>query len=157
MSEPLEHSDAELMRRIARQDRQAFMAIYDRYASRAYGLALQMMRRPMPAEDVLQEAFLKVWTGAGSYRPERGTFLAWLLAITRYTALDHLRAESRRPIAAGSEVSKEALAVLDACPPMAGLDLASVVTTEAPYKWTTFDGLAVLDLDALAPPPEQAG
>lgn len=29
--------------------------------------------------------------------------------------------------------------------------------TEAPYKWTTLDGLAVLDLDALAPPPEQAG
>jgi carbamoyl-phosphate synthase small subunit len=49
----------------------------------------------------------------------------------------HLRTVGvlRGVIAAGSEVSKEALAVLDACPPMAGLDLASVVTTEAPYQW----------------------
>jgi carbamoyl-phosphate synthase small subunit len=49
----------------------------------------------------------------------------------------HLRTVGvlRGVIAAGSEVSKEVLSVLDACPPMAGLDLASVVTTEAPYEW----------------------
>jgi carbamoyl-phosphate synthase small subunit len=50
----------------------------------------------------------------------------------------HLRTVGvlRGVIAAGEAVSKEALAALDACPPMAGLDLASVVTTERAYEWS---------------------
>ena len=49
----------------------------------------------------------------------------------------HLRSVGvlRGVIASGTEPTKEALAALDACPPMAGLDLASVVTTEKPYEW----------------------
>jgi carbamoyl-phosphate synthase small subunit len=49
----------------------------------------------------------------------------------------HLRTVGvlRGVIAAGQDVGKDALAALDACPPMAGLDLASVVTTEKPYEW----------------------
>ena len=50
----------------------------------------------------------------------------------------HLRTVGvlRGVIAAGEAVSKEALAALDACPPMAGLDLASVVTTDRAYEWS---------------------
>ena len=49
----------------------------------------------------------------------------------------HLRTVGvmRGVIAAGTEPTREALLALDACPPMAGLDLASVVSTEAPYTW----------------------
>jgi carbamoyl-phosphate synthase small subunit len=49
----------------------------------------------------------------------------------------HLRSAGvmRGVVAAGTEPTREALAALDACPPMEGLDLASVVTTEAPYEW----------------------
>jgi carbamoyl-phosphate synthase small subunit len=49
----------------------------------------------------------------------------------------HLRTVGvlRGVIADGAEVSKEALAALDSCPAMAGLDLASVVTTEKSYEW----------------------
>ncbi len=50
----------------------------------------------------------------------------------------HLRTVGvlRGVIGAGEEISKAALTALDACPPMAGLDLASVVTTEQPYEWS---------------------
>ncbi len=50
----------------------------------------------------------------------------------------HLRTVGvlRGVIAAGDDVGKEALAALDACPPMAGLDLASVVTTDKTYEWS---------------------
>jgi carbamoyl-phosphate synthase small subunit len=49
----------------------------------------------------------------------------------------HLRTVGvlRGVIAAGTTPSKEALLALDACPSMAGLDLASVVTTEQAYQW----------------------
>ena len=53
----------------------------------------------------------------------------------------HLRTGGvlRGVIAAGTEPTSEALAALDACPSMAGLDLASVVTTVAPYQWGPAD------------------
>ncbi len=49
----------------------------------------------------------------------------------------HLRTGGvlRGVIAAGTEPTREALAALDACPSMAGLDLASVVTTDTSYQW----------------------
>lgn len=53
-------------------------------------------------------------------------------ALTR-----HLRSGGvlRGVIAVGTEPTAEALAALDACPPMAGLDLATVVSTPEPYSW----------------------
>ncbi len=55
----------------------------------------------------------------------------------------------RGVIASGAEVTKDALAVLDACPPMSGLDLASVVTTEATYEWSAGapDGRHIVAID----------
>lgn len=53
----------------------------------------------------------------------------------------HLRTGGvlRGVIAAGEEPTKAALLALDACPSMAGLDLASVVTTEQAYAWGPSD------------------
>jgi carbamoyl-phosphate synthase small subunit len=55
----------------------------------------------------------------------------------------HLRSVGvmRGVIGAGTEPTREALAVLDACPPMAGLDLASVVSTRERYTWGNPDAL----------------
>jgi carbamoyl-phosphate synthase small subunit len=49
----------------------------------------------------------------------------------------HLRTAGvmRGVIAPGTEPTREALAVLDACPPMEGLDLASLVSTREQYSW----------------------
>jgi carbamoyl-phosphate synthase small subunit len=53
----------------------------------------------------------------------------------------HLRTAGsmRGVIALGTQPTRAALAALDACPPMEGLDLASVVTTEEPYTWGSPD------------------
>ena len=74
-----------------------------------------------------------------------GDLLSWLDAA-RVPALEgvdtrrltrHLRTigSMRGVVALGTEPTREALAALDACPPMEGLDLASVVTTPEPYTW----------------------
>jgi RNA polymerase sigma-70 factor (ECF subfamily) len=88
--------DVDLIHRVAQADPRAFLLLYDRFAARVYGLALRMIGNAMGAEDVAQEAFLKVWSRAGSYRAERGSLIAWILTITRRTALDRLRSEARR-------------------------------------------------------------
>lgn len=85
------------MERVAQGDRRAFLSLYDRYAARVHGLAVRMMRDLMTAEEVTQDAFLRLWTRARTFNPDRGEVLAWLLAITRRLALDRFRLDSRSP------------------------------------------------------------
>ncbi len=85
------------MRQVVARDRAAFMRLYDRYASRVYGLALRMLRDKMDAEEVTQDTFLRLWTRAETFRPSRGRLVSWLLTITRRLALDRFRLQSRRP------------------------------------------------------------
>ncbi len=61
----------ELLDRVATQDDKALKALYDRTSSKLYGLALRIVRERDAAEDVLQEAFVSIWRGAGSYRASR--------------------------------------------------------------------------------------
>ena len=89
--------DSELARRVAARDRAAFLALYDRYAGRVYGLCLRMLQDSAAAEEVSQETFLKLWARAGQFDPSRGALVSWLLTIARRSALDRFRREARRP------------------------------------------------------------
>ncbi len=89
--------EGELTLLVAEGDRQAFLELYDRYASRVYGLALKMLGDPMRAEDISQEAFIRLWKRAETYRPEKGAFSTWILTITRRIVIDRFRKQSRRP------------------------------------------------------------
>ena len=81
----------ELLDRVAAQDDKALKALYDRTSSKLYGLALRIVRERDAAEDVLQEAFVSIWRGAGSYRASLSPPLAWMGLIVRSRALDALR------------------------------------------------------------------
>lgn len=89
--------DAELVAGVAKDDERAFLALYDRYASRVYGMTLLILGTPQLAEEVTQDTFLRLWSRARQYMAERGPFLPWLLTIARRIALDRIRLEARRP------------------------------------------------------------
>ncbi|BCX05242.1 MAG: DNA-directed RNA polymerase sigma-70 factor [Candidatus Roseilinea sp.] len=89
-------SDAELAARIARSDRDAFEQLYDRYAAKAFGLAIRLVGDRATAEDVVQEAFWRVWRSAKSYDPNRAGVSAWVLAIVHHCAVDELRRQRSR-------------------------------------------------------------
>src|SRR3712207_6661969 len=55
-----------------------------------------MMGEKQAAEDLLQEAFLKLWRGAASYRAERGSVRTWLLSIVHNRGIDQLRSLASR-------------------------------------------------------------
>ncbi len=101
------NDDTALVRLIAAGDRQAFASLYDRYASRVYALAVRMLGESMAAEEVTQDAFLKLWSRSARFDPERGNLLPWLLTIARRTALDRIRLESRRPAIAEPDEEDE--------------------------------------------------
>ena len=72
----------------------AFNAIVERYQTRAYNLALRMLRSPSAAEDATQEAFFSAYRHIASFRG--GSLRSWILTIVANAARDALRAPSRR-------------------------------------------------------------
>ncbi len=98
VSIPVQPEDALLMRKVSEGDRKAFLALYDRHAAKVFGLGLRVIGDPMTAEEVTQDAFLRLWTRADTYNPDRGKLSSWLLTITRRLAIDQFRLEARRPL-----------------------------------------------------------
>jgi len=86
-------SDDELLQRCRRGDAEAFGAIYDRYGNILYGTALRMLRRPAQAEDVVQEAFMKLHTKPP--QPPVKNLGGWLHRVTTNAARDQLRRRQR--------------------------------------------------------------
>jgi RNA polymerase sigma-70 factor (ECF subfamily) len=89
-----------LLAATARGDHAAFEEVYRRTHAHLFGVALRMLGREQPAEDVLQEAFVSVWRNAGQYRAQvEGQEIqpmTWLIAIVRNKALDLLRSAAWR-------------------------------------------------------------
>ncbi|MDB5849011.1 MAG: polymerase subunit sigma-24 [Rhodoferax sp.] len=80
-----------LLDRIAARDQAALKALYDRCASKLYGLALRVVSQRDAAEDVLQEAFISIWRGAPDYRATLSPPMAWMGMVVRSRGLDFLR------------------------------------------------------------------
>ena len=87
---------AELIRRMAEGDRDAFARFYDRHARQVYPLILRIVRDAADAADVLQEVFWEAWRSAAAYDPGRGTPEAWIFMRARTRAIDRVRAVRRR-------------------------------------------------------------
>jgi RNA polymerase sigma-70 factor, ECF subfamily len=89
-------ADEDLISLTAGRDTQALAALYDRHGRVAYSLAYRMMGERQAAEDLVQEAFLKVWRAAGSYRVESASVRTWILSIVHNRGIDMLRSTASR-------------------------------------------------------------
>ncbi|MGA3104951.1 MAG: sigma-70 family RNA polymerase sigma factor [Terriglobales bacterium] len=88
-------SDVSLIMAIRSADQSAMAALYDRYSSIVYAVALRVLQDTGAAEDVLQDIFMQLWRNPGLFDANRGNMAAWLAVITRHRAIDALR--RRRP------------------------------------------------------------
>ncbi|MGY2052488.1 sigma-70 family RNA polymerase sigma factor [Methylobacterium sp. JK268] len=82
---------AGLIAEVAGRDEAALRVLYDRTAAKLLGVVLRIVRDRASAEDVLQDAYLRIWQSAPSYAPETGSPMAWLVAIARNRAIDVVR------------------------------------------------------------------
>jgi RNA polymerase sigma-70 factor, ECF subfamily len=89
-------ADEDLISLAGTGDAEAFAALYDRHGRAAYSLAYRMMGEKQAAEDLVQDAFLKVWRSAQSYRAERGSVRTWILSIVHNRGIDQLRSLASR-------------------------------------------------------------
>ncbi len=91
-----ELSDEQLAHRLAAGQPEAVAELYDRYGDLAYGLALRITGDAAQSEDVVQEAFVKIWRQASRFDPQRGSLRAWVMAVVRNQALDVYRGRPGR-------------------------------------------------------------
>jgi RNA polymerase sigma factor (sigma-70 family) len=90
-------SDETLLFGLGRGDPDAERTFVCRYQRRVYGLALGIVGDPTQAEEIAQEALIRVWRNARSYDPRRASVSTWVLTITRNLAVDTLRRKGAQP------------------------------------------------------------
>jgi RNA polymerase sigma-70 factor (ECF subfamily) len=109
--------DADLAARLMEHDRLAFEQLYDRYSGKALGLIIRILNDRGVSEEVLQEAFWRVWQRAETFDPARASFTSWLFSIVHHCAIDELRKQRSRthsmPTVEVDAPDGEALAIPD--------------------------------------------
>ncbi len=83
--------EAALVAAVARGDRAAFAALYQRHASVLLGVAIKIVGERREAEDLLHDVFLEAWRAAGEYDPKRANVRTWLALRMRSRAIDVVR------------------------------------------------------------------
>ncbi|HWQ84635.1 MAG TPA: sigma-70 family RNA polymerase sigma factor, partial [Anaerolineales bacterium] len=90
-------SDTDLLDWIERAEETALGTLYDRYQRLVFSLAYQSIGEQGLAEEITQDVFLRIWEKAGTYRPDQGKVLTWIVSITRNRAIDMYRRQRIRP------------------------------------------------------------
>ena len=85
--------DADLLARIAKQDRAALRTFFARYHVRLYRYLVRLTRNEGLAEDMINEVFLSVWRNAASFQGQSAVS-SWVFAIARNRAMSELRKKS---------------------------------------------------------------
>jgi RNA polymerase sigma-70 factor (ECF subfamily) len=88
-------TDAELIEAVLHGDAGAFEHILDRHLDSVYRFAYGYLKSKDDAEDVAQEAFVRVWRNLKKFDPSKN-FRAWLFAIVKNAALDVIK--KKKPI-----------------------------------------------------------
>lgn len=87
------YSEEELIRGLQNQDQTTFSYLYDNYAGALNGVIFKMVDDMQLAEDILQEAFLKIWNNFKQYDSNKGRLFTWMVNITRNLTIDTLRSK----------------------------------------------------------------
>lgn len=90
------YTEEDFVRLLQSGDPEGFGIIYDRFGGALMGVVLKVIGQREPAEDVLQEAFVKIWDKRATYDVSRGRLYTWMLNIARNTAIDAARNKHHR-------------------------------------------------------------
>ena len=131
-------SESDLLEGCRRGDRRMQQELYNRFASKMYGVCLRYASNAEGAEDILQQGFIKIFNKIDSYRGE-GSFEGWIRRIFVNTAIEHFRKKIYlQPITETEENTVEGkyLSVLDS---LAEKDIIQLVQQLSPGYRTVFN------------------
>jgi RNA polymerase sigma-70 factor (ECF subfamily) len=108
-----EVSDEMLMSAIANGDQRSFRTLMGRHMKGTIRLSERILLSQSEADDVAQEAFLRVWQHASRFDPGRARFKTWLYRIVLNLAIDRKRTRVAEPIEAAHNKPSEDGSALD--------------------------------------------
>ena len=88
--------DAALVFAVARYEQAALAEVFRRHGGAVHGLARRLLGDDAPAEEVVQEVFLRLWRQPERFDPDRGSLRSFLLAQAHGRAVDLIRSEEAR-------------------------------------------------------------
>ncbi len=110
MSELKKYEEEELVMALRARDQDAFSYLYDNYAGALNGVISRMVDDVQLSEDILQEAFLKIWNNFSQYDQGKGRLFTWMINITRNLTIDTLRSKGFKK---QQKISKDEISVLN--------------------------------------------
>ncbi|EKS36756.1 MAG: RNA polymerase sigma-70 factor (ECF subfamily) [Afipia broomeae] len=87
-----------LLASVAKGDEAAFERLYAATRAKLFGVVLRILRRQDLAEEVVQEAYVKIWHSAGQFNPSLASPITWMVSIARNRAIDVVRKRSEASI-----------------------------------------------------------
>ena len=96
MQNNITYTEEQLVVQIRQGNKQAFAYLYDNYCGAINGIIYRLLEDQTLAEDVLQEAFIKIWNNFQSYDASKGRLFTWMSNIARNTTIDTLRSKGYR-------------------------------------------------------------
>jgi RNA polymerase sigma-70 factor, ECF subfamily len=105
--------ETSLMRRVGAGDRAAFAEVMGVYRQRVWAVAFRFTRRHEDADDMTQEAFLRLWKAAARWEPTArlGT---WLYRVTANLCMDHRGKKSQETVSLTGDLATPSTAPSDA-------------------------------------------
>lgn len=86
-------TEDELVDLLRRRSEDGFNQLYERYSPALYGVVNRIVKSEEAAQDVMQDAFVKIWKNFDGYDKSKGTLFTWILNVARNTAIDYLRSK----------------------------------------------------------------
>ncbi len=88
-----------VLQQCAKGERRALMELYEQEATRLLTVVMRILKNRPLAEDVVHDAFIKIWKNAGTYNRELGSARGWVYTLTRNLALNALKYSQRQVLA----------------------------------------------------------
>ena len=91
-------SDEALMPRVGAGDQAAYTVLVERHLARNLGFAARLLGDRAEAEEIMQEAFLKLWRGAANWQPGGARFTTWFYRVVLNLCIDRQRKRRGRHV-----------------------------------------------------------
>jgi RNA polymerase sigma-70 factor, ECF subfamily len=88
------YTEQELVELLQQKHQPAFSYLYDNYSGALLGIIMRLVPDSGQAEDILQDAFVKIWNNFTSYDSNKGRLFTWMVNLTRNLTIDTLRSRN---------------------------------------------------------------
>lgn len=90
-----EMPDDQLMLMVCNANHEAFAVLVQRHTQKYFSLAFRSLQSKVDAEDVVQDAFIKLWQKPNSWSSDKSQFTTWFYRVILNACHDHLRRNKR--------------------------------------------------------------